>query len=213
MKEKERLDIEQRLMIESITGLVQALEARDPYTRGHSEAVGRILSELLKINGSRQSEVERARLAGRLHDIGKIGVRDSVLLKPGKLTDAEFSQIKKHPIIGARILGAIESLSDIHDIVLYHHERFDGKGYPHGLKGLEIPLLARITAVADTFHALTSDRPYRGGMSVEKALSIINEVKGTQLCPESVRLFWRLYHDNPDVLEPDPAELQTHVLD
>lgn len=191
LKEKERLDFEQRHMLESITSLISALEARDAYTRGHSEAVSRIVSGMIALTGAGQHEIERAATGGRLHDIGKIGIRDSVLLKPGRLTDEEFSQIKEHPVIGANILKSIESLSDIMDIVLSHHERPDGKGYPNGLKGNRIPLNARITAVADTFHALTSDRPYRKGMPVAKAKDIIDSVRGTQLCPDCVELFWR----------------------
>jgi HD-GYP domain-containing protein (c-di-GMP phosphodiesterase class II) len=124
-----------------------------------------------------------------LHDIGKIGVRDAILLKPGRLTVDEFEHIKQHPRIGATILRSIPNLADIIGIVLSHHERMDGKGYPHRVRGKKIPLLARMTAVADTYHALTSDRPYRKGMARKKALGIINEVKGTQLCPECVDLF------------------------
>ena len=189
LKEKERLDFEQRLMLDSITSLISALEARDAYTRGHSEAVGRIVSGMVALSGADPKEVERASIGGRLHDIGKIGVRDAVLLKPGRLTDDEFNQIKQHPLIGATILASIESLADIRDIVLSHHERPDGKGYPNGLSGNRIPLTARMTAVADTFHALTSDRPYRKGMPLGKALDIIDDARETQLCPDCVDLF------------------------
>ena len=195
LKEKEQLDIERRLMIESISGLVSALEARDAYTRGHSEAVGRIVAGMFGLIGEGLDAVERARLGGRLHDIGKIGVPDSVLLKPGRLTDSEFLLVKEHPRIGARILKDIQSLGEVHEIVLHHHERFDGRGYPDGLKGERIPLLARMTAVADTFHALTSDRPYRKGLSSEKAISVLEEVKGSQLCPDCVNLFLRFLQE------------------
>jgi putative two-component system response regulator len=189
LKEKERLDFERRHMLESISSLIMALEARDTYTRGHSEAVGRIVSGMVALTGASQQEIDRATIGGRLHDIGKIGIRDAVLLKPGKLSDAEFDQIKQHPLIGAKILQSIESLADIRDIVLSHHERLDGRGYPQGLVGDGIPLLARMTAVADTFHALTSDRPYRKGLPLEKSLAIIDEARGTQLCPDCVDLF------------------------
>ena len=140
--------------------------------------------------GSKE-DVEIMIIGGKLHDIGKIGVRDSVLLKPDKLTDEEFDLIKQHPVIGAEILKSIPSFSKIMPIVYSHHERIDGRGYPEGLKGNKIHKWARMTAVADTYHALSSDRPYRKGMSQEKALEIIHDVRGTQLCPESVELFMK----------------------
>ncbi len=189
LKEKERLDTEQSLIIASIGSLVSALEARDSYTRGHSESVATIVSGMAALMGASRDEIDRITIGGKLHDIGKIGVRDSVLLKPGALTDEEFSEIQQHPLIGATILESIPSLSDIVSIVSCHHERMDGKGYPHGLKGDSIPQSARMTAVADTYNALTSDRPYRKGMSQEKALQIIEDIKGPQLCPESVAIF------------------------
>lgn len=191
-KEKERLEIEQRLILASITSLCNALEARDPYTRGHSEAVSDIATKIAMQMGISQEEIELIRLGGKLHDLGKIGVVDSVLLKTGKLTDEEFSIIKRHPVIGAEILRPVPSLAPIIPIVLYHHERLDGKGYPDGLHGASIPLWARITAVGDTYHALTSDRPYRKGMPKEKALEIIQSVSGTQLCPDCVEAFIKM---------------------
>jgi response regulator RpfG family c-di-GMP phosphodiesterase len=191
MKEKERLDAEQKGMLASITSLISALEARDAYTRGHSEAVSQIITEMIKLTGASDKEIEKANIGGQLHDIGKIGVRDSVLLKPGRLTVDEYDQIKQHPEIGRNILKSIPSLSDALDIVYHHHERFDGNGYPLKIKGKEIPLWARITAVADTYHALTSDRPYRRGMSADKAFEIITDIKGTQLCPDCVDLFFQ----------------------
>jgi len=191
LKEKERLDTEKDLMIASISSLVMALEARDAYTKGHSEAVGDIISGMLGLTGASRLEIETVFIGGRLHDIGKIGVRDDVLLKPGKLTDDEFSIIKQHPVIGAGIIQSIPSLSDILPIVKFHHERMDGNGYPNGLKGDEIPFWARITAVADTYHALTSARPYREPVGHDKALQVIEDVRGTQLCSECVDLFFK----------------------
>ena len=191
LMERERLDTERNLMIASITSLITALEARDNYTRGHSEAVGRIVSGMLKIGGGNPKEIETVTIGGRLHDIGKIGVRDEILLKPGRLTEEEFAHIKKHPVIGANIIKSIPSFSDVIPIVLSHHERLDGKGYPQGLKGGNIHLWARMTAVADTYHSLTSDRPYRKGMVQGKALQIIEDVSGTQLCPDCVGLFFK----------------------
>ena len=191
LKEKERLDGEQKLLLAGITSLVKALEARDNYTRGHSERVSQILAGLLKLSGGTPQDIERALIAGRIHDIGKIGIRDNVLLKPGRLSGDEFEHIKQHPTIGFSILQHIPSISDILPVVYSHHERIDGKGYPQGLKGLSIPLLARMTAVADTYDALTSDRPYRTGMPHDEALCIISSASGTQLCSDSINLFFK----------------------
>jgi putative two-component system response regulator len=190
LKEKERLDTERNDLLNSINSLISALEARDAYTRGHSEAVSKIASGMIAHSGADIEDVEAVAIGGKLHDIGKIGIRDTVLLKPGKLTEEEFFHVKQHPVIGKTILASIESLKSILPIVYSHHERWDGKGYPEGLAVENIPFWARITAVADTFHALTSDRPYRKGLSLEKALQIIEDVKTTQLCPESVDLFF-----------------------
>jgi HD-GYP domain-containing protein (c-di-GMP phosphodiesterase class II) len=147
------------------------------------------MAAFMKIN---KEERESLVLAVRLHDIGKIGVPDGILLKPGRLTDKEFALIKEHPDTGVRILGSIPSMKKVLPVIQHHHERFDGKGYPTGLIGSQIPLWARMTAVADTYHALTSDRPYRNGMSQDKALTIINDVRGTQLCPDCVDVFIKI---------------------
>lgn len=190
LKDRERLDSERRMMLSTITSLVNALEARDTYTKGHSTAVAGIATDLARLSGASEKDIQTILIGGHLHDIGKIGINDAVLLKPGRLSKEEFDCIKQHPDIGANILAPIDSLADIVPMVRCHHERMDGKGYPNGLKGTKIPLWARITAVADTFHALTSDRPYRVGMEMEKALQIIEDVKGTQLCPDCVELFF-----------------------
>jgi putative two-component system response regulator len=197
LKERERLDGERKMMLASITSLIVALEARDPYTRGHSEAVAMIVAEMDSHMNGDAEEMEALKIAGQLHDLGKIGVPDSILLKPGRLSDEEFAIIKEHPVIGASILASIPSIKPLLPVILHHHERFDGKGYPHGLKGKQINLWARMTAVADTYHALTSDRPYRQGMSHERAMSIIEEVRGTQLCPDCVDVFKSLIGDFP----------------
>ena len=200
LKERERLNTERSALVSSITSLVTALEARDPYTKGHSESVAAILVELAKLAGIRRSEIDIVTIGGRLHDIGKIGIRDSVLLKPARLTPEEFEHIKTHPSIGRHILSTIPSLTEILPITYSHHERWDGKGYPVGLSGEEIPFWARLTAVADTFDALTSDRPYRKGMPNEKAFQIIKDVRGTQLCPDSVDIFFK-YVEQPSFKE------------
>lgn len=189
-KDIQRLESERNLMLASITSLVTALEARDGYTRGHSESVARILGRMAATMGFTPEDRETLVIAGRLHDVGKIGVPDGVLLKPGKLTYEEFEIIKRHPATGAAILETIPALEQIVPVILHHHERLDGMGYPDGLKGNEIPLWARMTAVADTYDALTSDRPYRKGMDKNKALQIIADIRHDQLCPECVDAFF-----------------------
>lgn len=197
LKERERLDTERRMMLAGITSLITALEARDQYTRGHSEAVAALVTKMAAHRNADYEEIDSLGIAARLHDLGKIGVPDSILLKPGPLNTKEFSVIKEHPVIGAAILGSIPSLQPLIPVILHHHERFDGKGYPRGLKGEKILLWARMTAVADTFHALISDRPYRKGLSREEALNIIEDVRGTQLCPECVDNLVSLMFDHP----------------
>jgi len=177
-------------MLASITSLIEALEARDQYTRGHSESVADIVTRMAAHRQEDDAKQEILSIGGKLHDLGKIGVPDSILLKAGQLTAAEFAILQRHPSIGADILGSIPTLKEIIPVILHHHERFDGKGYPAGLKGEKIPLWARMTAVADTFHAITSDRPYRKGLSRDEAFQIIADNKGTQLCPECVDLFF-----------------------
>jgi len=189
LKEKERLDTERKMLLASITSLIEALEARDPYTRGHSESVADIVVGMAGVMGAGHEEIEMLATAGRLHDLGKIGVPDNILLKPGRLTDKEYDIIKQHPIVGATIFRPIKTLNSIIPVILHHHERIDGKGYPDGIKGEEIPLWARVTAVADTYHALISDRPYRKGMDHDKALQVIEDARGTQLCPECIDAF------------------------
>lgn len=189
LKDREKLALERNLLLSSITSLVNALEARDQYTRGHSESVADIITGMAGIAGSNDEEIQLLHIGGRLHDIGKIGVRDAVLLKPGALTTEEYEHIKNHSVVGAKILQSIPSLSEIIPLVLHHHERYDGRGYPFGLKAEKIPYWARMAAVADTYDAMTNDRPYRKRMSSAKALEIIKEISGAQLCPECVGLF------------------------
>ena len=192
--EKEHLKKEQNLFIHGMESLISALEARDKYTRGHSEDVASITCGMAELSGVDSDSIEAYKLGGRLHDIGKIGIRDDILLKPGSLTTGEFRIIKEHPVIGAKILSSIPSLHRTLNVILYHHERMDGKGYPEGLKGDQIPREARMIAVADTYHSLTSNRPYRQSMSEDKALQILYESRGSQLFPDCVDLFMK-WHD------------------
>ncbi len=180
-------------LFSTLYAFVQALEAKDPYTRQHSDRVARFSAAIASEMGCLTEEVDIINFAGRLHDIGKIGVTDKVLLKPGKLTKEEFDMIKKHPLIGASIIGQLDMWDRERDIIKYHHERFDGTGYPEGLKGDKIPFLARILSVADAFDAMASDRAYRKKMKTEKIMEIIDEGSGTQFDPEVVKAFQKLY--------------------
>lgn len=181
--------LEWDLVLASITSLAKALDERDPYTRFHSENVARFAVAIGRKAGWNAAELENLRLAGLLHDIGKIGIPDKVLHKPGSLSPEETEKIKEHSRVGADILGPIPSLERVVPGILHHHERLDGEGYPHGFKGDEIPPLAQILAVADTFDALVTDRPYRKGLPRTEAMKIMKEVSGTQLSPTFVNLF------------------------
>jgi putative nucleotidyltransferase with HDIG domain len=163
--------------LNAITALAYALEAKDKYTSGHSQRVTKISVAIVKKLGMPQGSIDEIRLAGLIHDIGKIGVRESVLNKPAKLTDDEFKYIKSHCEVGEHILAPIVEDEEILKMVRHHHERYDGSGYPDRLKGEQIPLGARILAVADTYDAMTSERPYRKAMSDETACAEIERCK------------------------------------
>lgn len=175
---------QRRMFIGTIRAMTAAIDAKDRYTRGHSERVAWLSAALARALGVPEEEVKRIHIAGLVHDVGKIGVPEAVLCKPGRLTDDEFAWIKKHPEIGHRILAGIPQLADILPGVLHHHERFDGKGYPHGLAGHAIPRMARIISVADTFDALSSTRSYRSARPRDVVLAEIAKSAGTQLDPE-----------------------------
>ncbi|MBQ9246397.1 diguanylate cyclase [bacterium] len=182
--------LSQNHLIEVVTSLASAIDAKDEYTKDHSSSVSRYSVALAKAINLPEKEVERIKLGALLHDVGKIGIPEDVLTKPSKLTEEEFKIIQQHPTIGVeKILEPNPLLHDLIPIVKYHHEQWNGKGYPCKLKGEEIPLAARIVAIADTYHALISDRPYRKGMSVEKACSILEEGAGIQWDKELVRQF------------------------
>ena len=182
--------LSQNHLIEVVTSLASAIDAKDEYTKDHSSSVSRYSVSLARAINLPEKEIERIKLGALLHDIGKIGIPEDVLTKPSKLTEEEFKIIQQHPTIGVqKILEPNPLLHDLIPIVKYHHEQWNGKGYPCGLKGEEIPLAARIVAIADTYHALISDRPYRKGMSVEKACSILEEGAGVQWDKELVRQF------------------------
>ncbi|MCK4914567.1 MAG: response regulator [Candidatus Eisenbacteria sp.] len=182
----------QRLFTGSIKALAQALEAKDEYTQGHSARVAEESVNIARYLSLSDTEIQRMWLAGYLHDIGKIGIKEAVLNKPGKLNEEEWHLIQQHPVVAGRILGPIPELSDIIDIIVHHHERYDGSGYPDGLEGNAIPLGARILAVADTYDALTSRRPYRDSLTLEEAHRILEEAAGTYLDPVIARAFLNL---------------------
>ena len=182
--------INQGHLIEVVTSLASAIDAKDEYTKGHSSSVSRYSEALARALNLPEKDVERIKLGALLHDIGKIGIPENVLKKPSKLTDEEWEIMKQHPTIGAeKVLMPNESLHDLIPIVKYHHEHWDGSGYPEKLKGEDIPLAARIVSVADAYHALISDRPYRKGMSNEKACEILKVGAGIQWDKNLVREF------------------------
>lgn len=178
----------------TLYAFVNAIEVRDPYTRQHSSRVTQISILIGKEMGCASEELDILKFSGHLHDIGKIGIRDDILLKPGRLTKEEFEKIKEHPIIGANIVERLGLWEQERQIIRWHHERFDGTGYPDGLNRNEIPLLARIMSVADVYDAISSDRSYRKRMPEDKILQIITEGAGTQFDPDIVKVFLKLYH-------------------
>ena len=174
-------DDQHALFLGTLQALTASIDAKDRYTCGHSERVAHLSTALALASGLSAADAERIRIAGLVHDVGKIGVPEAVLTKPGKLTDEEFAAIRRHPEIGYRILKDIPLLADVLPGVLHHHERRDGRGYPAGLRDDEIPLQARIIAVADTFDAMSSNRSYRKAMAREAVLAEIDRSAGPQL--------------------------------
>jgi putative nucleotidyltransferase with HDIG domain len=171
---------------DTVRSLVAALEAKDPYTKGHSVRVARITVAVARQMGFEDAEVERIEYAALLHDLGKIGISRSVLSKPGALTDDEFDKIREHPDIAARILESVPFLEDVRPVVQDHHERVDGLGYGRGLAGGDLSTAARVLAVADSYDAMTADRPYRGAMSEAVAVAELRANTGSQFDPAAV---------------------------
>ena len=180
--------LEQAYM-ESIQTVRYTVEAKDTYTRGHSDRVSEYSVLIGKKLGLNEEDIRILRIGGLFHDIGKIGVPDSILQKNGKLSDDEYSEIKNHPTIGAHILSSASMFQDILPIVKHHHERYDGKGYPSQLKGEDIPYIARIAAVADAFDAMTSRRVYRDSLPIDVVIEEIEKNKGTQFDPNIAEAF------------------------
>ncbi|MDA8141348.1 MAG: response regulator [Desulfobacteraceae bacterium] len=201
-------------LLSTLYAFVKAIEARDPYTKQHSSRVTLLAITLAKAMGCTEEEQAILNVAGLLHDIGKIGIRDDILLKPGRLDAEEFRIIQQHPVIGFDIMGQLGLWTREKQIVRGHHERFDGKGYPDKLAGEHIPLLARVLAVADVYDAIASDRAYRARMPEAKILEIMYGGAGTQFDPEIIKVFRRLYEtgelakalvDDPAQNKPEPS--------
>ena len=183
---------QQGLFLGTLEALTASIDAKDRYTCGHSQRVAQLSAQLALAVGERPEVADRVRIAGLVHDVGKIGVPEGVLTKSGRLTDEEFTAIKKHPEIGHRILKDIALLADVLPGVLYHHERWDGRGYPHGLKATEIPKIARYISLADTFDAMSSTRSYRAAMPRAAVLAEIQRCAGGQFDPDLAKAFVQL---------------------
>lgn len=190
-------------LLNAVSTLAMALEAKDAYTRGHSQRVSHYSVQIAREMRLPEREVEAIRLAGILHDIGKIGVRDEILHKEGKLNEEEWKQVRKHPEVSVSILSRIPDLKGILEIIRHHHEHYDGKGYPAGLSGEDIPLGARILAVTDMLDALISDRPYREKITFAEAVEEIRKVSGTQLDPRIVEALEGI----AETLSLDPSDI------
>ena len=181
------------MFINTTKALAAAIDAKDPYTRGHSQRVAQISLEIAKEIGHSPSEQQKVNVAALLHDVGKIGIEDHILKKPSQLTDEEYNVIKQHPRWGAMIMGHINQLKEVIPGIQYHHERLDGSGYPEGRAGDQIPMLARIIAVADTFDAMTTDRLYQKAMDPQFVVGKLVEWKGTRYDPRVVDAMARIY--------------------
>lgn len=189
LREHMKLQRQAHLAFEKIAKIVSS---RDPYTGIHSEEVAELAVKLAKTLNLPEKEIARIETAARVHDLGKIAVPDAILLKPGPLTEEEWKVMKQHPVVSAEILSGLEIYKDCVDIIRHEHEHWDGSGYPDGLKGEEIPLGSRIIAVADVWHALLSDRPYRKAYTKEEARKIMQEMAGKTLDPKLVEVFLKI---------------------
>ncbi len=189
-----------RSFVQTIASLVRAMEAKDEYTCGHSNRVSDIACEIGRHMGFDHDRINQLQWAGLLHDIGKIGIHEDILCKPGRLTDDEYKIIKTHPDKSYKVLEPVEALKEILPAVRHHHEHFDGSGYPDKLAGDNIPLIARIIQVADIWDALTSTRSYRKAMPADKAISILEKEAGTTMDPNIVRQFIHMLDNHPEWL-------------
>ena len=198
---KNTYEMLQNAYLESIQTLRYTVDAKDNYTRGHSDRVSEYSVLIGKALNLSENDLKTLQIGGLFHDIGKIGVPDSILLKESKLTDDEYSEIKNHPSIGAHILSTAKIFSDIIPIVKHHHEKYDGTGYPGRLAGTNIPYLARITAIADSFDAMTSKRTYRNSLPIETVIEEFERCKGTQFDPELADIFLDIVKNHYDKIQ------------
>jgi putative nucleotidyltransferase with HDIG domain len=187
-------------LLATLYGFVRALEFRDAYTQQHSIRVTDLSIRIAREMGCDDEVLDILNVAGRLHDIGKIGIRDEILLKPGKLTETEFQKIREHPDIGADIVGKLGMWGREQEIIRCHHERYDGLGYPRGLRQGQIPLLARILCLSDAFDAMTTDRAYRKKLERNNAVQILLAGAGTQFDPDVVRIFNDIFRKDPMIM-------------
>ena len=188
-----------RMTFETIEAISSTIDAKDEYTRGHSNRVAEYSVIIARKMGIPEDELSNVRYIALLHDIGKIGVPDSILNKKGRLTDEEYEQMKRHTVAGETILSGVATIPDLMVGAKFHHERYDGKGYPSGLKGEEIPLIARIIAVADAFDAMTTNRVYRKGLPSDVVLSELRNGKGTQFDPDVAQAFIDYLEEHKEV--------------
>lgn len=194
-----------------IQALCELIELKNPYTRRHSQKVTKYAVEIAKEMRLSLEEIQQVHQSGLIHDIGKVGISDDILNKPGRLTDEEFAEIKKHPIMGIKVLKHLRLLQPEMSIVVHHHERWDGNGYPNKLQGNKIPRASRILAVADSFDAMLSTRSYRNAQPIDYAISELHHCSGTQFDPEVVEAFLSVLEKKPDIIEVDqPLELTKH---
>ncbi|HEY3378585.1 MAG TPA: HD domain-containing phosphohydrolase [Armatimonadota bacterium] len=201
----------EHLLFQTVQALAAAIEAKDPYTAGHSQKVAQLALQFSQSLDLSSTDVFVLRLAGLMHDVGKIGIPEGILLKPAQLNEREWEIMKQHPVIGAEIVGQITDLGYVSTVVRSHHERWDGTGYPDGLKGESIPFLSRILYISDAYDALTADRAYRKGMSHEQAVEIILKQAGVHFDIELVNV---LIEKVLPSLRPDwrtPGQLMSHL--
>jgi putative nucleotidyltransferase with HDIG domain len=197
------------LFYNTVETLIRALQARDPYTSGHSTRVSRYCLLIADKLGLSTKEKHSTYLAAMLHDIGKIGVPDALLQHPGKLTTEEMDVVQEHPQLGASMVQMLGEMHPIVPLILHHHEAYDGSGYPKGLKDEQIPLISRIIAVADTYDAMTSDRPYRERRKKPEAIHELKKCSGTKLDPKIVSVFLEVLEEIYSKQRPEPTEIIT----
>ncbi len=204
---KQNLELEE-MLFQTVTTMISALDAKSSWTKGHSQRTEEYAAMIADAMGIDGTEKKKLMLAGILHDIGKIGTYDYLLEKAERLTDEEFEIIKKHPEQGVKILSGVKKLDHTLSIIKHHHERYDGRGYPDGLKGEEIPVLSRILQIADSYDAMTADRPYRNALSKQEALDELFKNRGTQFDPEIVDKFLEALQEERSVAKEPKAILE-----